>query len=78
MGGMGIHRAEQGPLHAHSPHQYSHVDGRSGLRREALFLFSSGCVYAGSKQQDPDIPGLKKRTLTLPIQKTAGGREKLL
>ena len=60
-GRHGLHREQQGRLHAvgadqHAPARWPRVD--AGVER--YFYASSACVYAADKQRDPDVTALSE------------------
>ena len=71
-GRHGLHREQQGAVHALGADLHAHARGgraRAGVRR--FFYSSSACVYAAGKQGSPEVSRCGRPTPTRPCPRTA-------
>ena len=76
-GRNGLHREQQGPLHAHRAHQHPHAGGRPRCGVERFFYSSSACVYNGDKQKEYEVIALKEEDAYPALPEDGYGWEKL-
>ena len=60
-GRHGLHREQQGPVHAQRADQHAHAGGGTEAGVERFFYASSACVYNADKQKDVNSPGAEGR-----------------